>query len=87
MKAAFAGEYRIVERLIDCGADPRATCNKGRTALHYAVSGLNPESKSKKVAMILLEAGADASAVDGSGNAPKNLARQRYSDEYVALLS
>lgn len=87
MKAAFAGESQIVQRLIHCGADVRATCKKGRTALHYAVSGLNSESKSRKVAWLLLEAGADVSAVDVCGQTPSDLAKQRYSDDYVKALS
>ncbi len=87
MKAAFAGEFAIVRRLIDCGADARASCHKGLTALHYAVSGHNPESRSKKVAMILLGAGADTSAVVMAGRCPRDFAEQRYSEEYVALLS
>lgn len=87
MLASFAGEHQIVKTLLEHGADVNTTCQKNRTALHDAVAGLVAEGKSKKVANLLLSAGADIHCKDNNEYTPADYARQRYSEEYVELLS
>ncbi|WFD01480.1 putative ankyrin-repeat protein [Malassezia obtusa] len=67
MIAASAGAARIVDWLLEHGADPNAGNSRKLTALHYASSRNRAE-----VARSLLEAGADVNAQDGALQRPIN---------------
>lgn len=63
IKAAYAGNSRIVEILLKAGADINFKDKNGRTALHWAAKNSHPD-----VAKILMKYGADATIEDREGN-------------------
>jgi ankyrin repeat protein len=78
--AAAALSKPIAERLISCGADPRAKNRRGAEPLHYAADGDRLNAKAQKdVIEYLISAGADPNSVDKSGVAPLHRAVRRRS--------
>ena len=88
--AAAAHRLKLVQRLIELGADVRARNRRGAEPLHYAVDG-GPGSPSSDaqaaIVTALIGAGADPNAVDQSGVAPLHRAvRNRCALAVRALL-
>ena len=90
--AAAAHRPEIVRALIGLGADVAARNRRWATPLHYAADGdpdaarWNPPAQAATIAL-LIAAGADANAVDGSGVAPLHRAvRTRCAAAVTALL-
>ncbi len=82
--AAYDGKPRIVEFLLDHGADVRAQETNGRTPLHDAANNGHLE-----VIDLLVRAGADLEAKDIQGMTPLmwgQISRTGRKDEIVALL-
>ena len=82
--AAFFGHLAAVRLLLDAGADVHAVSDNGlkNTALHAATAGRHAE-----VALALLRHGADASAVDGGGYTPLQIAEQNGLDAVIAAVA
>lgn len=82
-RAAAAGDLADVQRLVDCGAATDAFDELSRTPLHYAA-----ENEHYKVALFLLDHGADVNAHDESraGETALCLAAQTDYPEMVELL-
>lgn len=78
MRAAFLGYKAGVELLLDGGADINATSLNGGTALHSAFAG---GKKAVNVIETLVEAGADATALDKDGKKPEQWAQEALSRE------
>jgi ankyrin repeat protein len=70
--AATHNRPKIVELLLDCGADVNMKGNRGMTPLHGAAEGGAVE-----VARLLLQRGADLEAVDDRGQTPLQIAATR----------
>lgn len=71
--AAFNHDLSILRVLLDHGADPNATDEDGRTALHYACIGLGGRwnvTATTEALSVLLAAGADPNAADEAGQTP-----------------
>lgn len=93
-QAAAAGEYPLVEMLIDAGVDVNARKTNGRTPLFEAVTAAWPNRSQAEVLTlrILLDNGADVAAVADDGwtalhGAVSNKRRPgRFEAEAVALL-
>jgi ankyrin repeat protein len=81
-----------VKALLDAGADPRCPNASGSTALHLAVQntgrGGTGQAKvierQRQIILLLLERGALASAVDGKGKRPGDVARADWIRELLA---
>ncbi|KAL6074428.1 Ankyrin repeat domain-containing protein 55 [Balamuthia mandrillaris] len=65
----FAVEQAQMHALLDKGIDINAKCNRGRTALHYAVDG-----NYLAVIELLVNLGASMSIVDNEGKTPRRVA-------------
>lgn len=90
--AAAAYRPEIARRLIAMGSDVGARNRRGAEPLHYAADGMpgspwwNPAAQAATVAC-LIDAGADANAVDKSGTTPLHRAvRTRCAGAVHALL-
>jgi len=86
--AAAGFRRQVAELLIEHGADCRAKNRRGAEPLHYAADAnrWDPEAQAETIAC-LVAAGADPSAVDGSGVAPIHRAvRTRSAAAVRALL-
>lgn len=81
IETAF-GSTRILQRLIDSGAEVNFQNTEGRTPLHYAVINNRPEN-----VMLLLEKGANPSIEDAQGCSPLDIAIQEGFDEVVSILN
>ncbi|XP_060101463.1 ankyrin repeat domain-containing protein 54 [Heteronotia binoei] len=68
-EAANANDLETVQQLLEDGADPCASDDKGRTALHFASCNGNDH-----IVQLLLDHGADPNQRDGLGNTPLHLA-------------
>ncbi len=68
--AAVAGKTRMVEYLLDKGADPNVAAFHGATPLHAAV-----QRDRHDLVPLLLAAGADPHRLDGNGRSPADWAR------------
>jgi ankyrin repeat protein len=79
--AAKQGDRIAAARLLDSGADVRATADDGTTALHWAA-----RADSLDTVKLLLEAGADARAADLYDVTPLYLAAENGSAEVIAAL-
>ncbi len=64
--AAFAHSYKIVEKLLEMGADVNATNNKGTTVLMYAKTKVK-ENSNFAFLDFLIDKGADPSKKDIAG--------------------
>ena len=81
MRAANQGNQAIVTELLQAKAQPNASNNDGRTALHWAaVNG------SQAVVDMLLQAKADPTAVDKEGNTAAKWAEQYVYPELAQRL-
>ncbi|XP_003725433.1 ankyrin repeat domain-containing protein 54 isoform X1 [Strongylocentrotus purpuratus] len=67
--AAQQGDYREVLKLLDEGINPNRGDDKGRTALHFAIT-----KGFREIVQLLLDRGADVNQKDGIGNTPLHLA-------------
>ena len=90
--SAAAKDTRLVEELLDRGADVRAKNRRGAEPLHYAVDGgpnspiWNPDAQAR-IIRLLIQSGADPNALDKSGVAPLHRAvRNRCADAVKALV-
>lgn len=80
--AAWAGEAKVAELLLDRGADVNARhLEGGSTPLHYAVTTNHPE-----VVKILIARGADVHATYRSGSTPLHLAANRGFERVAQML-
>lgn len=68
--AAQAGDLRKLRELLAGGADPDATDQTGKTALHWAAMNGH-----EALAAALLDAGANVNAKDRNGRTPLHWAR------------
>jgi hypothetical protein len=91
--AAAAYQTEILRMLLAAGADVHARNRRGQQALHYASIGApgsawwNPSAQSAAI-ILLIEAGADANAVDMSGVSPLHKAvRTRCAEAVRTLLA
>lgn len=72
MYATSQGSFETVKTIIDLGADINVQDNKGNTALHWAAAGQQPADEKQKIIKLLVDKGADTSAVNTYG--------QKYDD-------
>lgn len=86
--AGVAGKWNAMRVLMQYGgADIEATENTGKTPLHVAVAGEDPEDGGcLRAVRELLANGANRDAVDFSGKTPAQLARGPQAKEMLALL-
>lgn len=73
MRAAWLGYQPAVDMLLQAGASLKTVSLSGGTPLHFAYAGGTP---AKQTVQALLDAGADADAVDHSGNPAADWKRQ-----------
>lgn len=72
MYATSQGSFETVKTIIDLGADINAKDHKDNTALHWAAAGQQPQEEKQKILQLLIDKGADISAVNTYG--------QKYDD-------
>lgn len=88
--AAQSGKAMAVREMLKSGADPRREGARKQTALHSLARapGQVSEERLRKVARILIEAGADVSAEDNGGWGPLAVAlRNRRKDLAMDLIA
>ena len=91
-KACGSGQVKVVQLLLEKGADFGAKNTIGCTALHFACISEDESTRSSRVdiARMLLAKGADVGVkeVDGDGDTPLHLAcdGEENQSELVALL-
>jgi hypothetical protein len=83
----FENGMPIIQFLIENGANINIRDNEGRTALFYAIWGVNIEG-----IHLLIERGADVNIIDNKGYTPLDIARirgtlQEFSIEMIRILS
>jgi len=76
--AAEKGLETAFKILLEKGANVNVKCNKGRSAIHYAVN--------KVIINLLLDKGFDINALDNEGRTPLSVAYERNLPVYVNLL-
>ena len=79
--AAYYDHVEVIELLVGNGADINGTNLTGFTPIHHAA-----ENNSKRSALVLLEAGADADAPNRRGKTPLDTAKEKSYEEIVRLL-
>jgi Ankyrin repeats (3 copies) len=72
---------RLVQRMLECGAQPDVQTNDGVTPLMLAV-----QAKRKKLAHELIEAGADVNLASQAGDSALSLAESMHDKDLVKLL-
>lgn len=85
MWCAEHGHASCVQLLLRSGAEPSATAEGGRTALHHAAIGGSKEHAA--CARLLLRYGADPLQPDLRGNLPIALARESAERDCAVLLA
>lgn len=81
--AAFAHSYRVVNKLVERGADVNASNHKGTTVLMYAKTKVT-ENRNYAFLDYLIGQGADPAARDCDGKTVLDYARQMNDDGLVA---
>jgi ankyrin repeat protein len=81
LRAAATGNVRVVERLINKGADFNTRNSQGETALLLAC-----EHGYASTALRLLDAGADVNGCDLRGNSPLHFASRRGDNELALMI-
>jgi ankyrin repeat protein len=85
--AAAGRRVRIVQLLLNAGADPNAANNHRRSGpLHYAADGYRDAEQQVETIRCLLEAGAEMNAQDKNGAAPLHRAVRTRSSAAVKFL-
>jgi ankyrin repeat protein len=85
--AAAGRRVRIVELLLDAGADPNSANNHRRSGpLHYAADGYRDAQKQVETIRYLLDAGAEINAQDKNGASPLHRAVRTRSSAAVKFL-
>jgi Ankyrin repeats (3 copies)/Ankyrin repeat len=79
---AERGNARIIQFLLQCGAEVDALDSRGRTALHYAARNSDAE-----IVVKLLESGADTEIIDCEGLSPLHAAADVGCEEVIRLLT
>ncbi|KAL2257903.1 hypothetical protein VTK26DRAFT_8997 [Humicola hyalothermophila] len=79
--AALKGQLKILQILLDRGADANALDGTGRAALHCAIEGSHTDA-----VRLLVDRGADVAQPDARGLSPLRLAVERGLEEAVLLL-
>jgi|GEM_PF-5890942 len=74
-RAVMSAQTKIVQRLIDAGADVGKATDSGETLLHLAIQNTQktsnvPYMEYRNVAAVLIDAGADMNAQTSSGTTP-----------------
>jgi ankyrin repeat protein len=82
--AAFHGDYRTSELLVEAGADVNAVCESGTTPLHKAT--VIGSEGSEKVVELLIAHGAKVNVEDQGGNTPLHESAWRGYEHIVTLL-
>jgi hypothetical protein len=82
--AAYYGDLKVVQKLIEYGADISAEDVNGRTPLHLASEGIH--LKDRHVLQLLLEHGADINTRAKDGSTPLHFASEWGALEVVHLL-
>jgi ankyrin repeat protein len=80
---AFQGTHRTVAWLIAHGADVNARAPGGRTAVHFAAQ----RNTGPKTLALLVDSGADLTAVDDDGQTPLDIAKHNGKDRLVEWIS
>ena len=80
--AAWAGNMKMVQRLLAEGADVNAETNWGETPLHHAVYFGHTE-----VCELLLIAGAASTREDKMKRTPKSIAQAKEEKDILALIN
>lgn len=86
MSAAFAARPRIVERLLEHGADPNAATPGGVFVLQYALMGEGDSGARAEIVRMLMAAGADPGRLPGGGAQTIALAEMLGHGEAVRIL-
>ena len=84
--AALGGNLKLVERLLQAGADVNATTLDGSTALHCLAGAKPGFVKYEQAAELILRAGADISLHDSKGYTPTTLALQERRGRIYQML-
>ncbi|XP_022096239.1 ankyrin repeat domain-containing protein 61-like [Acanthaster planci] len=85
MLAAAMGEACLAV-LLEAKADVHLTCNRGKTALHYAVESRCPQHKREACVRMLLWQGADPDATDSNGQTPLHAACRTADESVITCL-
>ena len=80
--AAYRGNIRIVQSLIECGADPNVKSNKGLNVLHMAAQGNNPNI----IIYFKVKYKISVLSKDSQGNIPLHWACYNSSEEAINFL-